>query len=155
MSNCLRHRRRTPSWTPWPNPTTTRHRASASAAGFFAGAFVPSALREEARQVAIPLLFLLQWDDEGNDRVLALDLLDAFGSREKTLHANLGGHAGPRDSRWPTGTGEVHEHVAEVVEPAGGHGWLRPSSSQAVWRCRANISRARVRSLMVRTSRRS
>ncbi len=65
-----------------------------SATGFFAGGFVPGALREEARQVIIPLLFLLQWDDEGNDRQLALDLFDAFGSREKTLHANLGGHAG-------------------------------------------------------------
>ena len=65
-----------------------------SAAGFFAGGFVPSALREEARQVTIPLLFLLRWDDDGNDRQLALDLFDAFGTREKTLHANLGGHAG-------------------------------------------------------------
>jgi hypothetical protein len=65
-----------------------------SAAAFFAGGFVPGALREEARQVTIPLLFLLQWDDEGNDRQLALDLFDAFGAREKTLHANLGGHAG-------------------------------------------------------------
>jgi hypothetical protein len=64
------------------------------AAGFFAGGFVPGALREEARQVTVPLLFLLQWDDEGNDRQLALDLFDAFGAREKTLHANLGGHAG-------------------------------------------------------------
>jgi len=65
-----------------------------SAAGFFAGGFVPSALREEARKVTIPLLFLLQWDNEGNDRQLALDLFDAFGTREKMLHANLGGHAG-------------------------------------------------------------
>jgi dienelactone hydrolase len=65
-----------------------------SAAGFFAGGFVPRALREEARQVTVPLLFLLQWDDGGNDRQAALDLFDAFGSREKTLHANLGGHAG-------------------------------------------------------------
>ena len=65
-----------------------------SAAGLFAGGFVPSALREEARQVTIPLLFLLQWDDEGNDRQLALDLFDTFGTKEKTLHANLGGHAG-------------------------------------------------------------
>jgi pimeloyl-ACP methyl ester carboxylesterase len=65
-----------------------------SAAGFFAGGFVPDTLREEARQVTIPLQFLLQWDDEGNDRRLALDLFDAFGSKEKTLHANLGGHAG-------------------------------------------------------------
>jgi len=65
-----------------------------AAAGFFAGGFVPRAQREEARQVTIPLQFLLQWDDEGNDRQLALDLFDAFGTREKTLHANLGGHAG-------------------------------------------------------------
>jgi dienelactone hydrolase len=65
-----------------------------AAAGFFAGGFVPRAQREEARQVTIPLLFLLQWDDEGNPRQQALDLFDAFGTREKTLHANLGGHAG-------------------------------------------------------------
>jgi hypothetical protein len=32
--------------------------------------------------------------DEGNDRHLALDLFDAFGSKEKTLHANMGGHTG-------------------------------------------------------------
>ena len=65
-----------------------------SVAGFFAGGFVPGTVREEARQVTIPLQFLLQWDDEGNDRQLALDLFDAFGSKEKTLHANPGGHAG-------------------------------------------------------------
>jgi pimeloyl-ACP methyl ester carboxylesterase len=65
-----------------------------AAAGFFAGGFVPRAQREEARQLVIPLLFLLQWDDEGNDRQTALDLFDAFGSREKTLHANMGGHKG-------------------------------------------------------------
>ncbi len=64
------------------------------AAGFFAGGYVPRAQREEAQQVTIPLQFLLQWDDEGNDRRLALDLFDAFGSAEKTLHANVGGHAG-------------------------------------------------------------
>jgi len=65
-----------------------------SAAGFFAGSFVPATMFEEARQVTIPLQFLLQWDDEGNDRQSALDLFDALGSKEKTLHANLGGHTG-------------------------------------------------------------
>jgi dienelactone hydrolase len=65
-----------------------------AAAGFFAGGYVPRAQREEARQLSIPLLFLLQWDDEGNPRQRALDLFDAFGSKEKTLHANLGGHTG-------------------------------------------------------------
>ncbi|MDN3024543.1 alpha/beta hydrolase [Streptomyces sp. S.PB5] len=64
------------------------------AASFYAGGFVPRAQREEARQVTIPLLMLLQWDDEGNPRQRALDLFDAFGSKEKTLHANMGGHTG-------------------------------------------------------------
>ncbi|GGW99776.1 hypothetical protein GCM10010297_22170 [Streptomyces malachitofuscus] len=64
------------------------------AAGFFAGGYVPRARREEARMVTIPLLLLLQWDDEGNPRERALDLFDAFGSKEKTLHANVGGHTG-------------------------------------------------------------
>ena len=65
-----------------------------SAAVLFAGSFVPRSIMEEARQVRIPLYVLLQWDDEGNDRRMALDLFDAFGSREKTLNANMGGHTG-------------------------------------------------------------
>ncbi|GLZ50369.1 hypothetical protein Acsp06_65540 [Actinomycetospora sp. NBRC 106375] len=65
-----------------------------SAALLFAGSFVPRSMVEEARRVSIPLLVLLQWDDEDNDRQMALDLFDAFGTRQKTLHANTGGHTG-------------------------------------------------------------
>jgi dienelactone hydrolase len=65
-----------------------------SAAVLFAGSFVPRTMFDEARHITIPLHVLLQWDDEGNDRQLALDLFDAFGSKEKTLHANMGGHTG-------------------------------------------------------------
>ncbi len=65
-----------------------------SAAVLFAGSFVPRSLFSEARQVTIPLLVLLQWDDAGNDRQMALDVFDAFGTKEKTLHANMGGHTG-------------------------------------------------------------
>ncbi|PKV83272.1 alpha/beta hydrolase [Streptomyces sp. TLI_146] len=65
-----------------------------SAAVLFAGSLVPRVMFEEARQVTVPLHVLLQWDDEGNDRQAALDLFDAFGSKEKTLHANMGGHTG-------------------------------------------------------------
>ena len=64
------------------------------AAGLFAGSFVPRVMFDEARRIAIPLHVLLQWDDEGNDRQSALDLFDAFGSKEKTLQANMGGHTG-------------------------------------------------------------
>jgi hypothetical protein len=55
---------------------------------------VPGAVFEEARQVTVPVQMLLQWDDENNDRQQALDLFDALGGKEKTLHANLGGHTG-------------------------------------------------------------
>jgi dienelactone hydrolase len=65
-----------------------------AAAVLFAGSYVPRAILEEARKVTVPLLVLLQWDDEGNDRQMALDLFDAFGTAEKTLHANTGGHTG-------------------------------------------------------------
>ncbi|MGW7637814.1 alpha/beta hydrolase [Streptomyces decoyicus] len=65
-----------------------------SAAVLFAGSLVPAAMFDEARRVTIPLHVLLQWDDEGNDRQAALNLFDAFGSKEKTLHANMGGHSG-------------------------------------------------------------
>jgi hypothetical protein len=64
------------------------------AAVLFAGSFVPRVTFEEARRVTIPLHVLLQWDDEGNDRQMSLDLFDAFASGEKTLSANMGGHTG-------------------------------------------------------------
>jgi hypothetical protein len=65
-----------------------------AALGLFAGSFVPRTIIEEARRVAVPVHVLLQWDDEGNDRARSLELFDAFGSAEKTLQANLGGHTG-------------------------------------------------------------
>ncbi len=65
-----------------------------AAAGLFAGSYVPRSIIEEARRVTVPIHVLLQWDDRGNDRQRALDLFDAFGSKEKTLQANMGGHTG-------------------------------------------------------------
>ena len=65
-----------------------------AAALLFAGTFVPRVMFEEARRITIPLHVLLQWDDENNDRQASLELFDALGSQEKTLHANMGGHTG-------------------------------------------------------------
>ncbi len=76
-----------------------------AAAGLFAGSLVPRSMFDEARRVTIPLHVLLQWDDEGNDRQLALDLFDAFGSQEKTLYANMGGHTGVPQFRGTTRPG--------------------------------------------------
>jgi len=47
-----------------------------------------------AARVTVPVEFLLQWDDELVPRDSGLALFDAFASREKTLHANPGRHAG-------------------------------------------------------------
>jgi len=49
-------------------------------------------LTEAAAQITVPIEFLLQWDDEHVDRQSGLALFDAFASKEKTLHANAGGH---------------------------------------------------------------
>ncbi len=49
-------------------------------------------LIDAARAVTVPVEFLLQWDDELVERESGLTLFDAFGSSEKTLHANPGGH---------------------------------------------------------------
>jgi dienelactone hydrolase len=49
-------------------------------------------LAAAAARVTIPLLFLLQWDDEQVPRESGLALFDAFASREKSLHANPGRH---------------------------------------------------------------
>ncbi|MBL0885156.1 alpha/beta hydrolase [Myceligenerans indicum] len=65
-----------------------------AAAGLYAGSFIPRATFDDARLVTVPAHVLLQWDDEWNPRRQALDLFDALGSTEKTLHANLGGHTG-------------------------------------------------------------
>ncbi|WP_461156161.1 dienelactone hydrolase family protein [Saccharopolyspora tripterygii] len=65
-----------------------------AAAVLFAGSLVPQVMFGEAARVRVPLHVLLQWDDEGNDRQASLELFDAFGSAEKSLHANMGGHTG-------------------------------------------------------------
>ncbi|GAB7188090.1 hypothetical protein ATKI12_7921 [Kitasatospora sp. Ki12] len=60
-------------------------------AGVFGLAGHP-AQAEAAQRVGVPLEFVVQWDDELVPREGALALFGAFGSREKTLHANPGGH---------------------------------------------------------------
>ena len=82
-----------------------------AAAVLFAGSFVPRAMFDEARQVTIPLHVLLQWDDEANDRQATLDLFDAFGSQEKTLNANMGGHTGVPQSAGDAAAGFLLRHL--------------------------------------------
>jgi dienelactone hydrolase len=82
-----------------------------AAAVLFAGSYVPRILYEQARDVTVPVHVLLQWDDEGNDRQQALDLFDALGSAEKTLHANTGGHTGVPAFEGPPVTRFLARHL--------------------------------------------
>jgi dienelactone hydrolase len=75
---------------------------------------------EAARSIKIPLLFVLQWNDELFKREQGLALFEAFGSEEKTLHMNPGPHTGipPRERAswgpfWKSHLGE-----AKVAAPA-------------------------------------
>lgn len=50
--------------------------------------------RLAAEQIKIPLLFVFQWEDELMSRDQGLALFNAFGSTDKTMHINPGGHVG-------------------------------------------------------------
>jgi hypothetical protein len=52
------------------------------------------AFERAARQLTMPVLFLFQWDDELMSRESGLALFDAFGSKDKSMHINPGGHVG-------------------------------------------------------------
>lgn len=56
------------------------------------GLFWPSTLLADARRITVPVEYAMQWDDEHIAREDALALYDAFGSAEKSLHANVGEH---------------------------------------------------------------
>lgn len=65
-----------------------------SAAVFGLNALAPenTTMREQAESLTIPILFLIQRNDELMTIEAALALWDAFGSKEKTMHVNPGGH---------------------------------------------------------------
>jgi dienelactone hydrolase len=46
-----------------------------------------------APKITVPVLFVMQWDDERFDRQGQLDLFDQLGARDKRLHAYPGQHA--------------------------------------------------------------
>ncbi len=50
------------------------------------------AFRRAAERVRIPLRFAFQWNDPIRNRDYGIALFDAFGSAEKSMHINPGGH---------------------------------------------------------------
>lgn len=69
-------------------------RIAAAALGLFGytAAAGPAGVPEAALGVTVPVLFLLQWDDELYPREGGLMLFDLLASSRKTLHANPGRH---------------------------------------------------------------
>jgi dienelactone hydrolase len=69
-------------------------RIKAAVLGLFGhpAADTDSAFARAARRIAIPVLYLQQWDDELFPRDDGLALFDLLASLDKTLHANPGGH---------------------------------------------------------------
>jgi fermentation-respiration switch protein FrsA (DUF1100 family) len=49
-------------------------------------------LEAPAKAITIPVEFVFQWDDAVASRERGVALFDAFGSKEKTMHINPGGH---------------------------------------------------------------
>ena len=77
-------------------------------------------LDDLARRVTVPVLFLVQWDDEIVARDSALQLFDLLGSADKTLHAHPGRHVEvPRDEN---DAAEAHfaRHLSPGPTPAQG-----------------------------------
>jgi len=67
------------------------NRIAAAVLGLF-GATAAGPVADAARQISVPVLFLLQWDDELYPREGGLTLFDLLGSADKTLHASPGRH---------------------------------------------------------------
>ena len=66
-------------------------RITAAVLGLF-GTAETGPVADSARQITVPVLFLLQWDDELYPRDGGLTLFDLLGSGDKTLHASPGRH---------------------------------------------------------------
>lgn len=67
------------------------NRITAAVLGLF-GTTETGPVADAARQITVPVLFLLQWDDELYPRDGGLTLFGLLSSSDKTLHANPGRH---------------------------------------------------------------
>ncbi len=74
--------------------TAADDRIRAAALGLFgySAETGPEGVPEAARGVTVPVLFLVQWDDELYPRDGGLRMFDLLASPRKTLHANPGRH---------------------------------------------------------------
>lgn len=68
-------------------------------------------IRSDAPRLSCPVLFILQWSDELFSRQAGLELFDAIGSPDKTLHANPGGHGAVPSHEFATSARFLARHL--------------------------------------------
>ncbi|HUZ14053.1 MAG TPA: hypothetical protein VMU93_14545 [Caulobacteraceae bacterium] len=73
-----------------------------------------------ARRITIPVEFVFQWDDAVASREHGLGLFEAFGSKEKTLHVNPGGHMDIPAFEIASWERFFARHLGSVAAPARG-----------------------------------
>jgi dienelactone hydrolase len=61
---------------------------------FEEGRTVPKGFGDDVRKIKVPLIFVFQRSDTLMTLQNGIDLYDAFGSKEKAMHVNPGGHTG-------------------------------------------------------------
>ena len=73
-----------------------------------------------ARSLQVPILFLLQWDDELINRDSGLALFDAISSPDKSLHINPGGHVQVPVFENDSAESFFVRHLGSGASPPGG-----------------------------------
>ncbi len=92
----------------------------------FAGSIVPRSILDEAKQVTIPLLVLLQRDDEHNDRQMALDLFIPAMVIACGLHLASTAKAAPDPARvLPICLAALAWQFLHFAEEYSGRFWIR------------------------------
>jgi pimeloyl-ACP methyl ester carboxylesterase len=71
-----------------------------------------------ARKITIPVEFVFQWDDAVAPREHGIGLFNAFGSTEKTMHINPGGHMGIPDFEGASWERFFIRHLGTAEQPA-------------------------------------
>jgi hypothetical protein len=71
-----------------------------------------------ARKISCPVEFVFQWEDAVASREDGLALFNAFGSAEKTMHINPGGHMDIPDFEGASWERFFVRHLGTAEQPA-------------------------------------
>ena len=97
-------------------------------------------LAEHAARISAAVQVVVQWDDELVERADALALFAAIGSKEKSLHANPGGHAGvPAAEHESTERFLIHHLLDVEASTISGNSEPAPRGGQGGQRLRRGV----------------